>query len=115
MPRTTVEPPTEPEGRTRKAKATAQGRPGVTVRLSRGVHARVGRISRAEHRSVAAYIEALVERDLAARDEAERLVRVFSSPDLAGVPYAPVSRSEGESDERYAERSDALDRLFGHR
>jgi len=49
------------------------------------------------------------------RSADKRTVCVFSSPDLAGVPYAPVARSENESDERYVERGDALDLLFGHR
>lgn len=86
---------------------------GLTVRLAAPIQERVRRIAEIEHRSVSAYLEQLIERDLAARDEAERVVRVFVDPDLGGVEQGEVVREDGEDDERYARRAATLDHLFG--
>ncbi len=87
-------------------------RTGITVRLDPETRDRVQRIAAHEHRSVAAYVQMLIERDLHARDEAERVVHVFTAPELEGVPFGPIAREEGESDERYEARAEAL-RIFG--
>ncbi|HET7879983.1 MAG TPA: Arc family DNA-binding protein [Acetobacteraceae bacterium] len=89
--------------------------PGITVRLPSPVRERVLKLARSEHRSAAAYIEHLVERDLRERDEADRLVRVHTA---AGLPYTPsgeVTREVGETRQRHACRTAALDTLFGVR
>jgi hypothetical protein len=91
----------------------ANTRLGLTVRLAAPIQERVRRIAEIEHRSVSAYLEHLIERDLAARDEAERVVRVFVDPDLGGVAQGDVAREDGENEERHARRAAALDRLFG--
>ena len=88
-------------------------RPGITVRLDHDVRDRIQRIAAHEHRSIAGYIQMLIERDLRARDEAERVVYVFTAPELEGVPFGPVAREEGETDERYEARAEALRILFG--
>lgn len=88
-------------------------RQGFTVRLDPQVQERVRRISDAEHRSVSAYLEQLVARDLASRDEAERVVRVFVDPAVGGIPQAEVAQEAGEDEERYARRAATLDKLFG--
>ncbi len=88
-------------------------RTGVTVRLESDAHDRLRRIAEAEHRSVAAYLELLVERELAARDDAERVVRVHVAPELAGRPQGTIRREAGESQARHARRSAALGKLFG--
>lgn len=88
-------------------------RTGVTVRLASDAHDRLRRIAEAEHRSVAGYLELLVERELAARDDAERVVHVHVAPELAGLPQAPIRREPGESAARYARRRTALAKLFG--
>lgn len=90
-------------------------RTGVTVRLAPALHARLQRIARAEHRSVSAVLERLVERELRARDEAERVIRVYVAPELAGQPQGDILRRDGESDDAYAERSAILQALFGER
>jgi hypothetical protein len=89
-----------------------RARAGVTVRLAPDAHDRLRRIAEAEHRSVAGYLELLVERDLAARDDAERVVRVHIAPELAGVPQGTIHREAGESQARYARRSAVLRKLF---
>ncbi len=88
-------------------------RAGVTVRLATDAHERLRRIAEAEHRSVAAYLELLVERELAARDDAERVVHVHIAPELANVPQGAVRREPGESDARYARRRRTVAALFG--
>jgi hypothetical protein len=85
----------------------------VTVRLDPEDLDRLRRIAEAEHRSVSAYLELLVERDLAARDEAERVVHVYVAPELVGLPQGAIGREDGESDERYERRKAILTALFG--
>jgi hypothetical protein len=88
-------------------------RPGITVRLDPDIRDRIQRIAAYEHRSIAGYLHMLIERDLRARDEAERVIHVFTAPQLEGVPFGPVEREEGETDERYEARAEALRILFG--
>jgi hypothetical protein len=61
--------------------------PGITVRLPSPIRERVLKLAWFEHRSAAAYIEHLVERDLRERDEAERLVRVHVATGAAGRSF----------------------------
>jgi len=86
---------------------------GVTVRLNPEAHDRLARMARVEHRSVAAFLAMLVEREIAARDEAERVIRVYVAPELAGVPFGDPDRRSGESDRAYAARRQTIDTLFG--
>jgi hypothetical protein len=88
-------------------------RTGVTVRLDPDAHDRLRRIAEAEHRSVASYLELLVERELAARDDAERVVRVHVSPELTDRPQGTIHREAGESQARHARRNAVLGKLFG--
>jgi hypothetical protein len=88
-------------------------RTGVTVRLASEAHDRLRRIAEAEHRSVAGYLELLVERELTGRDDAERVVHVHVAPELAGLPPGAIHREAGESQTRHARRRVALNKLFG--
>jgi hypothetical protein len=88
-------------------------RPGITVRLDPEVRDRIQRIAAYEHRSVAAYVQMLIERDLHARDDAERVIHVFTAPELEGVPPGTLVREAGESDARYTERAETLRILLG--
>lgn len=92
---------------------TNPARIAVTVRLEPETHGRLRRIAKHEHRSMAGYLEMLVARELAARDEAERVIRVHVAPELAGLPMGEPDRRPGESDKSYARRKKALDILFG--
>lgn len=97
--------------RTQRSAAT----PGITVRFSTaGLREHVDRVARFERRSAAAYIEELVERDMRARDEADRVVRVHVAPGVP-EPTGEVVREEGESVERHAQRTETLNALFGVR
>jgi hypothetical protein len=93
----------------------ASARTGITVRLASDVAERVRRIAAHEHRSVASHIQMLIERDLQARDEAERVIHVFVAPELEGEPLGTLQREDGETEERYASRVDTLRVLLGGR
>ena len=85
---------------------------GVTVRFRDDVRRSVAAIAQAEHRSTAAYIESLVERDLAERAERERVVTVYAAwdaPDWSG----DVDRGADESAAEHADREAVLRQLFG--
>lgn len=96
-------------------EAPVISRSGITVRLDQTLRDRVQRIAAAEHRSVAGYVQMLIERDVAARDEAERTVHVFVAVELRDAPLGVVGREDDETDEEYARRAAALDTLFGAR
>lgn len=90
-------------------------RTGITVRLPSEIRDRVQRVAAAEHRSIAGYLQMLIERDLHARDEAERMVHVFVAPELHNEPPGTLVREDGEFDDRYARRAKALRTLLsGH-
>jgi hypothetical protein len=55
----------------------------------------------------------LVARDIAAHDEAERVIRVHVAPELTGVPFGDPDRRPGESDKSYSRRKKTIDTLFG--
>jgi hypothetical protein len=97
------------------SETSAPNRTGITVRLDPDVAERVKRIAAHEHRSVAGHIQMLIERDLHAREEAERVVHVFTAPELQGEPPGTLLREDGETEERYARRAQTLGILLGGR
>ena len=92
---------------------TSGPRPGITIRLDAEAHARLHDIARAEHRSVAAVLQRLVEREIKARDEAERVIAVHVAPELKGRGFGQLDRRAGESDKSLARRQKTIDTLFG--
>ena len=88
-------------------------RTGVTVRLAPDAHERLRKIAEAEHRSVAGYLELLIEREFTALDDAERVVYLHVAPEVADEPQGEIQREAGESEERYNRRRSALIALFG--
>jgi hypothetical protein len=94
-------------------ETTNVSRTGITVRLDPETRDRVQRIAAHEHRSIAGYVQMLIERDLRARDEAERVIYVFTAPELEGVPPGTLVREDGETDAHYAERAETLRILLG--
>jgi hypothetical protein len=62
---------------------------------------------------VAAVLERLMEREIRARDEAERVIRVHVAPELQGQPFGEPDGRPGESNRSYARRSKTIDTLFG--
>jgi hypothetical protein len=92
---------------------TTQSRTGITVRLPSDTRDRVQHIAAAEHRSVAGYLQSLIERDLKARDEAERVIHVFTAPELQEEPPGTLVREASETEERYTRRAEILRTLLG--
>jgi hypothetical protein len=86
---------------------------GITVRLNRDIRDRVQHVAAAEHRSIAGYLQMLIERDLQARDEAERIIHVFTAPELHGELPGTLIREDNESEDRYVRRADTLRTLLG--
>jgi hypothetical protein len=82
------------------------------VRLDPATRDRIQRIAAFEQRSISGYVQMLIERDLQARDEADRVIHVFVAPELGNEPFGTVGREEGERDEDYAARASAFDTLF---
>ena len=74
---------------------------------------RIQQIASAEHRSIAGYLQMLIERDLRARDEAERIVHVFTAREPQGEPVGTLIREDDETDDRYASRAETLQTLLG--
>ena len=67
--------------------------------------ARLQAIAEAENRSLTNYVETALLRDLARREEAERVVTMYVAPGVSTrIRPEDVVRAEGESDEDYAER-----------
>lgn len=89
----------------RAAARKPQGKVAITLRLN-AVHAeQLQAIAEAENRSLTNYVETTLMRDLARRQEAERVITMYAASDApATINAEDVVRAEGESDETYAER-----------
>jgi hypothetical protein len=100
----------------RAARATAakpRAKVAITLRLDPDRAARLQAIAEAENRSLTNYVETALLRDLARREEAERVITMYVAP---GVPDSinpeDVIRAEGESDEDYAMRQALMVELW---
>lgn len=51
-------------------------------------------------------------RDLDAKEEVARVITMFVPDEAAGMTSGLLTRTKGESDQRYAERSVLMDKLF---
>jgi hypothetical protein len=69
-------------------------------------------LAEAENRTPTNYVETALLRDMAAKEEAARVITMLVPDEAASASPGKLLRSEGESDERYAERSLLFDRLF---
>lgn len=99
-----------------RAGAAASGqkpaKQAITLRLDQTQFRRLERLARAENRTPTNYVETAVLREMDAKEEASRVITMFVAEDAARLVPGALARSEGESDERYAERSALMDRLF---
>jgi hypothetical protein len=76
----------------------------ITLRLDPGSFGRLAAVASAENRTPTNYVETLVLRDLEAKDEANRVITVYAAPETARLVPGALERTEGETDERYAQR-----------
>lgn len=83
----------------------------ITLRLDPAKFRRLELLARAENRTPTNYVETAILRDMDAKEEAARVITMFVPQDAAIRPGA-LMRTEGESDERYTERSALMDKLF---
>jgi hypothetical protein len=95
----------------KNAQRTPQ-RLAITLRLDPVKFKKLEMLARAENRTPTNYVETVVLRDLEAREEAGRVITMFVPQDASDITPGVLLRAEGESDERYAERSLLMDKLF---
>lgn len=84
----------------------------LTLRLDEARFRKLELLAEAENRTPTNYVETALLRDMAAKEEAARAITMLVPAEAAALAPGPLLRTEGESDERYAERSALLDRLF---
>ncbi len=77
----------------------------VTLRLDADRVRRLQAIAQAENRSLTNYVETALLRELARREEAERVITMYVAPGTStSIRPEDVIRGEGETDEDYAAR-----------
>jgi hypothetical protein len=84
----------------------------ITLRIDEDRFQKLTLLAEAENRTPTNYVEAALLRDMAAKEEARRVITMLVPPEAASATPGMLLRSEGESDDRYAERSSLFDRLF---
>ncbi len=85
----------------------------ITLRLDADRARRLEAIAAAENRSLTNYVETALLRDLALRDEAERVITMYVAPGtLANVQPEDIIRGKDETDEAYDKRQALLMELW---
>jgi hypothetical protein len=85
----------------------------VTLRLDADRVRRLEALAEAENRSLTNYVETTLLRDLALREEAERVITMYVAPGTSeSVRPEDIVRAEGETDADYAERQALLMELW---
>jgi len=84
----------------------------ITLRLAPEQFGRLAAIAKSENRTPTNYVETLILRDLASRDEERRIITVFAAPETSAMTHGPLERSRGESEERYKQRQALFDELM---
>jgi hypothetical protein len=69
-------------------------------------------LARAENRTTTNYVETTFLRDMEAKAEAAYIITIFVPEEAAELGPGALLRTEGESNERYAERSTLMEKLF---
>jgi len=77
----------------------------ITLRLDADRARRLQAIAEAENRSLTNYVETALLRELALREEAERVITMYVAPGTSpSIRPEDVIRADGETDEDYAAR-----------
>jgi predicted transcriptional regulator len=103
--RKSAAPPRRPTRRGPSGGGNPRAKVAITLRLDAARVRQLQAIAEAENRSLTNYVETALLRDLARREEADRVITMYV-PEGASTSIRPedVVRAEGESDEEYAER-----------
>lgn len=84
----------------------------ITLRLDPVKFRQLELLAQAENRTPTNYVETALLRDMESKEEAARVITMFVPQEAAELVPGALMRTEGESDERYAERSTLMDKLF---
>ena len=84
----------------------------LTLRLDPEQFRQLALLAAAENRSPTNYVETLLLRELEARAEGRRVLRMLVAPEAGDLDPGTLLRGDGESDRRYAERRALFDELL---
>jgi hypothetical protein len=84
----------------------------LTLRLDPARFRRLAAMAARENRTPTNYVETLVLRDIAAKDEARRAITLYAAPETADMAPGVLERGDNESDARYAQRKALFDALL---
>jgi len=85
----------------------------ITLRLDAARARQLQAIAEAENRTLTNYVETALMRDLALREEAERVITMYVAPGTSEqITPSEIVRGESESDEAYAKRQELLIELW---
>ena len=84
----------------------------ITLRLDPAKFRQLELLAQAENRTPTNYVETALLRDMAAKNEVARVMTMFVPEEAAEFAPGVLIRTEGESNERYAERSALMEKLF---
>ncbi len=84
----------------------------ITLRLDPAKFRQLELLAQAENRTPTNYVETALLRDMEAKEEAARVITMFVPKEAADLDPGALMRTEGESNERYAERSTLMEKLF---
>ena len=103
--------------RTPRSRTTASRRNGaalraLTLRLDPEPFRQLALLAAAENRSPTNFVETLVLREIEARSEGRRVLRMLVAPEATDLDPGALLRGEGESAPRYAERRALFDELL---
>lgn len=105
MPQTRKQPTRSARPTRRSPSVKHRAKVAITLRLEPDRAARLQEIAAAENRSLTNYVETALLRDLARREEAQRVITMYVAPGVSdSIRPEDVVRAEGESNEDYAAR-----------
>jgi hypothetical protein len=84
----------------------------LTLRLDPARFSRLAAAAARQNRTPTNYVETLVLRDLAAQEEAQRIITLYAAPETDDLTPGVLEHGDSESDARYAQRKALFDALL---
>jgi hypothetical protein len=84
----------------------------LTLRIDLAQFRRLAAAAKDENRTPTNYVETLVLRELEAKDESNRVIKLYTAPGFDPRKLGKLERSPGETAKRYARRKRIVDELF---